>query len=346
MELIVKTNKEITGSEICRDLPDFVDFKFSTHPVWLDVINKSFNNDCYLILAQDGDKTIGFLPLVLLKSRIFGKFLISIPYLNYGGPVGVNPQVKERLVHKAEELAFKLKTDFLEIREDRPYKWGLIEKTSKITLILDLPTEPDELLLKFKAKLRSQIRRPLKEGMYFKIGRIELLDHFYKCYVINMRDLGTPVYSKSFFQNIVSLFSKYTRIGVVYTKDSQPAASGFIFLYGNTVEIPWASSIGKYNKYSPNMLLYWEFIRYSILNGFSKFDFGRCSPGGGTHKFKKQWGGTEKQLYWYYWLSSNRKSLPRINPSNKKYKTFIYIWRHLPLWLTKCIGPGIVKNLP
>ena len=60
---------------------------------------------------------------------------------------------------------------------------------------------------------------PRSAAFIFSIGekfRLELLDGFYAVYARNMRDLGTPVYSKRFFRNILEVFPDSTGIFAVY----------------------------------------------------------------------------------------------------------------------------------
>jgi FemAB-related protein (PEP-CTERM system-associated) len=210
---------------------------------------------------------------------------------------------------------------------------------------LELPQDSGELWKTFPSKLRSQIRRPEKEGMYVKSGGDEELDSFYAVFSVNMRDLGTPVYSKEFFRTVMKEFPETAWISTVYTKTGDPAASGFFVGFKNIVEIPWASSLRWYNHCSPNMLLYWSALKSSCEKGYSVFDFGRSTPDEGTFKFKEQWGAKPVQLYWQYWMR-NGGLLPQLNPKNPKYRIAIKIWQHLPVSLTRLIGPGIVKNLP
>jgi hypothetical protein len=124
-----------------------------------------------------------------------------------------------------------------------------------------------------------------------------------------------------------------------------PVASGFLIGFKETLEIPWASSLREYNAQSPNMLLYWTALRFACERGFKTFDFGRSTPGGGTYRFKEQWGAKPVPLYWYYWMR-NGGALPELNPNNPKYRSAIALWKHLPVGLTKVLGPFIVRNLP
>jgi lipid II:glycine glycyltransferase (peptidoglycan interpeptide bridge formation enzyme) len=111
------------------------------------------------------------------------------------------------------------------------------------------------------------------------------------------------------------------------------------------MEIPWASTIKDVNPLSINMYLYWESLKYAIAQGCTTFDFGRSTVDSGTYRFKKQWGAQPQQLYWHYWLGSKRE-MPKLNPSNPKYKQFIRLWKKLPLVIANRLGPMIVRNLP
>jgi serine/alanine adding enzyme len=109
------------------------------------------------------------------------------------------------------------------------------------------------------------------------VGRLELFDEFYEIFTRNMRDLGTPVYNKSFFRNILEAFPDTTRIFAVY-HETRMIAAGIGSWFKNTLEIPWASSISDYKHLCPNNMLYWEAIRFAIRNGLNRLDFGDQLP--------------------------------------------------------------------
>jgi serine/alanine adding enzyme len=160
----------------------------------------------------------------------------------------------------------------------------------------------------------------------------------------NMRDLGTPVYGKAFFRHILQTFPDNSRI-IIVRLNKHPVAAAFLLGHDTTLEIPWASTIKQVNHLSMNMLLYWEVLKFAIGSNYRFFDFGRSSKDSGTYRFKQQWGAKPRQCYWHYWLRGGGE-LPALNPNNPKYKALITLWKIMPVWLTKWIGPGIVKNLP
>jgi FemAB-related protein (PEP-CTERM system-associated) len=244
-----------------------------------------------------------------------------------------------------ENIRKQTQSQTVELRMLKDAEFDLPQRSNKVTFILDLPEDAEALMKSFKAKLRSQIRRPLKEDMFAKVGAEDLLTDFYYVFTRNMRDLGTPVYHKNFFGTILGELAGQAKIVMVYTAERQPVAAAFIIGFKDTMEIPWASSLRQYNRFSPNMLLYWEVLSEAIRSGYKKFDFGRGTKDGGTHRFKKQWGGEEVELHWYYLLASGEQ-LPEVNKENPKYAMAIKVWQKLPLFVTKFAGPSIVKHLP
>jgi serine/alanine adding enzyme len=311
---------------------------------WPGLIKKVFGHDSYHLMAIESGQVVGVLPLVQLKSRLFGNFMVSMPYFNYGGIVADSNEIAHQLLKAAHELRQQRGCSHIELRFDKQQKLELPQKTDKVTMLLDLPEDPEQLWQAIGSKRRSQVKRPIREGVEFISGGAELLDDFYYVFSKNMRDLGTPVYSKQFFKEILSEFSENTFISVVRLND-EAVGAGFLIGHNGKLEIPWASTLRKVNSLGVNMFLYWNILKTAIEKNYRVFDFGRSSKDAGTLRFKKQWGGVEQQLFWYYDLEE-KEPLPGLNPNNKKFQTAIKIWQKLPLSITNSIGPVLVKNLP
>ena len=312
---------------------------------WLRIIERIFGHRTFYLTAKDEQGQVhGVLPLVFLSSRLFGRFLVSLPFVNYGGVLANNPASQEGLLGRAVELAKQLAAGHIELRHEELAGLQWPDKQHKVSMRLRLPEEFDLLWKTFPAKLRSQIRRAEKEGMTFRLGRDDVLEDFYTVFSRNMRDLGTPVYGRTFFSEILRSFPESSRIGVVYLK-GQPVAAGFLYGFRRVLEIPWASSDRRYNRLAPNMLLYGSVLDYACQKGFRVFDFGRSTPGGGTYRFKEQWGAKPVPLHWYYWLS-NGGPLPDLSPSNAKFRWAISVWQRLPLFVSERLGPSISRSIP
>jgi serine/alanine adding enzyme len=227
----------------------------------------------------------------------------------------------------------------------RPAAVDLPSRTHKVTMWLDLPPEADTLWKQFRTELRTDIRRRLKDGLQVRIAGATELDNFYHVYSHNMRDLGTPVAPKAFFAAILAEWADACWIATVYHRD-EPIASGFLVGFRRTLEIPWASALRSHIRLRPNMLLYWGCLQHAVTAGFSRFDFGRSTPDGGTHAFKKQWGAREVPLYWHYWTSVADTAPPLLTPDNTKFDLAVRAWKRLPLSLTRVIGPRLARCFP
>jgi serine/alanine adding enzyme len=310
---------------------------------WRGLAARVFGKETHYLLARQQGAVAGILPLVRLKSRLFGDFLVSLPYLSYGGVVACSGVVRERLLSEAIALATRLGVSHIEFRH-RASDTDLPARKDKVTMLLDLPDTAELLWKQCGAKLRSQVKRPQKEGAECVSGGMELLPDFYAVFAENMRDLGTPVYPQRFFAEILQLLDQQARVFVVRWR-GVPVAAGFVIGHGATLEIPWASSLRKANAIGVNMLLYWSILEYACQAGYRVFDFGRCTVDSGPHKFKKQWGARPQQLYWHYWLRGGGE-LPRLNHSNPKFGAAIAVWRRLPLAVTNRLGPILIGNLP
>jgi serine/alanine adding enzyme len=312
---------------------------------WNDMVKDSFGHETAFISLRQNGAIEGVLPLTIFKSKLWGRFAVSLPFVNYGGPLFSDSDSVSSIFEHLEKFRKENQLSFIELRLEAPAAIRAPCKHHKVKFILELPSSHEDLWTSFKAKLRSQIRRPIKEEMYAEKGRLDLLDDFYRIFTVNMRDLGTPPLPKSFFKDILLRFPANAFIVTVYSRSDEAVAAAFLLKYKNIMEIPWASTIRKYNRFSPNMLLYWESIKLGIEQDCLFFDFGRCSPDSGTYRFKKQWGAEERQLYWYYVLPDTA-NLPELTPNNPKLRIFVKVWQRIPLFLTTYLGPKIIKNIP
>ncbi len=319
---------------------------------WKEVIENTYKQQGQYLLAEDNGKIKGVLPIFHIKSLLFPAALVSMPYFSYGGTLADSREISLALEEAAITKARGLKIKEIELRYvTRCATTGTSShdnKSHKVRMLLELPPSPEDLFKSFSSKLRSQIKRPQKEGMTAQIKGIELLDNFYKVFQENMRDLGSPVHSKKLFKNLFIVFKDRAKIAhVLY--DEETVAAGIIFRFGNTVEIPWASSNKRYNKFSPNMLLYWALLEYCCKIGVKYFDFGRSTPDEGTYKFKKQWGAIPQQLDWQIFRLDGRNAsgpnpdweMVSANQPSLPMRTATSIWKKFPVWLTALLGPKI-----
>jgi FemAB-related protein (PEP-CTERM system-associated) len=271
--------------------------------------------------------------------------MTSMPFLNGGGVLASTQEAALALTREAIAIASRSGVKYLELRhrEAQP-ELGLATRSHKVRVVRAVESDSEAMFRSFDPKLRADIRKATKWNLQPETGGPELLPEFYQIFTENMRDLGTPPYSRRFFEEIYRVFPNSTYITVV-RHEGTAIASSFLIGHADTVEAGWSSSRRKYLPMKPNMALYWQNLRLAGAHGYDLFDFGRSTVGSGTHRFKMQWGGREEPLHWDYWAPEGA-SPPALNPNNPKYELMIRTWKKLPVGLTRLIGPPIVKRLP
>jgi FemAB-related protein (PEP-CTERM system-associated) len=310
---------------------------------WRRVIEQAHGHECRWLEARDGRGALaGVLPLVRVRSALFGHYLVSLPFVNYGGPLGSDVAVRA-LCDEAAELARAGGVKLLELRSRHALPVDLPVSHRKVTVLLDLaPGAPEALFRRLDAKLRSQVRRPQKEGVTVRFGADQVAP-FYEVFARHMRDLGTPVQPRALFDEIARTFADSAWFGCAYLGET-PVACGAGFAWGDEFEMTWASSLAEHKKLAPNMLLYWAFMERACHERLRVFNFGRCTPGGGTHRFKLQWGGRDERLWWYQRAAADGVHTP--SPDDGAYALGPRLWKKLPLPVATALGPRIVRFIP
>jgi FemAB-related protein (PEP-CTERM system-associated) len=311
---------------------------------WKSVNETEFQHDTYYLASISCGSIDGILPLALIRSRLFGRILCSLPFVNFCGPSATSPAVEKILLTRAYEIAEEQNVDYLEIRGLHVCDEHLPQSRNKVSMTVRLANDPNDLWYAFASKHRTNIRRVYKSGLHVASGKRELLDPFYDLMCRSWRALGTPIYRKRYFRTILDTFGDQVRIFVAY-KDDTPVAAAFNGYCGDTVEGMWAGSLPEHRKLQSNYVLYWEMIKNACEEGFEHFHLGRTSIESGGESFKKKWGADAKQLYWQYYLPDGG-TVPQLNVNNPKFNVAIRMWRILPLWVTRVVGPVISKNIP
>jgi FemAB-related protein (PEP-CTERM system-associated) len=314
---------------------------------WTELAREVFGHGTFFVESRDrAGSLVGVLPVVQQRSWLLGNFATSVAFFNYGGALAADPDVARQMMVRASEAAEKLACRFLEFRDtqSRPGNW--VARSDKIVLRLELPGTFDDLSKRLGSKLRSQVKRAEREGVQCKSGTSELLDDFYTVFAENMRDLGTPVYPKRFFEAILRRYERHCQL-VVITLRGQPVAAAFLVFWRGRAEVPWASCRAEGKPLGMNMKLYWELLSLSIARGCNVFDFGRSTAGAGTDRFKRQWGAQPVQVYWYRWEGRvGRHETAAGEERGKVMRLATAMWRHLPIRIANLLGPLVSGALP
>lgn len=307
---------------------------------WQQVLETALHHKTYYLLARDNDVIVGILPLVHIKSLLFGNSLSSLAFGSYGGALADSPDVARKLETRAVELGRELSVGNIEFRYrkstglERPRK-DLYERFVK-------PILPDEEqnMQAIRSKQRNVIRKGIKKGLALKVDTCE---SFYNVYAESVRNLGTPVFPKALFESMLEVFPEYLEIVTAHL-DEQAVSSALLYYYKDEVcPYYWG---GKYiaRSLAGNDFLAWQIICRAAERGITRFDFGRSKKDTGSRQWKINLGFEPEQLHYEYELIRD-KEMPDINPLNPKYRMFVDTWKKLPLPIAGAIGPFISKNL-
>lgn len=308
---------------------------------WREVIEHAYGHRTFYLAATEHGHIRGVLPLVLMRSRLFGRHLVSMPYMDYGGIVtDAGPDVKAALIKAAVEIA-RTHRATLSLRCATDHDLDLPLWLDKLTMLIDLGTNEEDLWKRLPSERRNRIRKGYKQDVTASFHGAEAIDAFYNVWAVNMRDLGSPVHSRRFFQAMFAALPNYLRIILVQHQGETIGAACCLF-YKNIITIPgWISSLRSHFRLCPNQVLHWELMRFGIANGYQTLDLGRSTKDTGTFEAKRQWHANPSQLYWYYYPEA-----PPPEGEQSKLSRQAALWQRLPITLANTIGPVIRRKLP
>lgn len=312
---------------------------------WKNVIEKTFNHDCYYLYSKQQGEITGILPLVEVKSALFGHALISTPFCVYGGAIAKDDNVLRALEQKACELAEQLNVDYLELRYKTQQNSSLLLKQAHSTFGCEIASTPEDILKNIRKKQRAVVRHSLKNELTCEITQDKSsLDDFYHLLSTSYRNLGTPIFCKSYFKNLMDVFAGDIDITIITDKDNKPSSAVMNFYYNEQV-LPYYGGGNDEARYLKSAdFMYYQVLCHANEKGYTWFDFGRSKNDSGPYKYKKNWGMEPQPLFYYYHLVK-AESLPNLSPNNPKYKYFIRMWQKLPLRISQFLGPFLSKYL-
>jgi FemAB-related protein (PEP-CTERM system-associated) len=311
---------------------------------WKDIFEKEFGHRTSYWIAEHGGQMVGLLPVVHIRSHLFGRIDCSVPFLNYGGIVSNSKTVDTALLSAALREAESDTANLLEIRSPRPLLTDREPSLHKVSMTVALDSDPDVLWKGFTSKHRTAIRRAFKNDLQVESGGEELLDEFYCVMSEAWRDLGTPFYRKRFFRRILQTLPANARIYVC----RQGRAAVSVALNGSYRDIEeglWTGSLGRARALQPSYVLYWEMIKDACERGMKIFHLGRSTVDSGGEHFKRKWNAEETQLFWYQYSPAG-DPLDPLTVENSKFRLAIAAWRRLPIAITARLGPLLSRSIP
>ena len=321
---------------------------------WRDILASSFGYEPMYLWVQESERVRGILPLFLVKSLLFGRSLVAMPFGVYGGIVAADERAGRMLLEEATRLAREHHVRYLELRGNPQGEFDVpahangsasswSRKDLYVTFVGEIAATDEANLARIPRKQRRMVRQGEKHGLKAVFDNSRLTE-FYDIYAESVTNLGTPVFGYAYFQNLVHDFGDKCKV-LVIEHQGKVIAGVMSFFFKDQVLPYYGGASKEWLQLAPNDFMYWELMRYGAAKGYKIFDFGRSKEGTGSFNFKRHWGFEPKPLpYWSY--SPNGQGIPDTSPLNPKLQWAIRIWRGLPLPVTKSLGPHIVRHIP
>ena len=314
---------------------------------WMNFINDMYGHPIHRFVALDGDQPLGALSLLEVKHPIFGHYLATAPFGSYGGFTYENTEARDLLLDEARHLAENIKAEYISLRFDdtaSPPADGWVEHPVYFTYLIDLSATPDDLLKRFSSDHRNHIRKSLKKGFSIRFGHLDLLDDAYESLALSMHELGSPYHTKEYLRSMAIHLGDTLEFAVLYDPQGRIAGGGVFVYQGDTIFNLHANILRYVRSNYAGEFLYWSVIERAIQKGLKTFDLGRSLVGSGNEVFKLKWAPRKKLLAYWHWLAPGHP-LPVINQKNPKFAIAIAVWKKLPAFIVRPLGPYLVRGI-
>lgn len=329
-------NKKLQG--LCSKFLDSSSSAFFQQTLeWRNVIKEMGTDRPIYILAKDGKKIVGLLPLYIFKSR-YGNIINSVPY---PGPLG---GILIQNGHKQKELIFNLIIKGLNSlaqkekcvlatlisspfsNEYRLYKkhfcpdWELENHTLYINLKKARSTTSH-----FRNNLKRMIKKANSRKFYVEqTDSIKDIKKWYKLHRYRHKQLGLEPLPKKILTGLLKHLVASNKAKFFVVKRGKGIEAGCFTAYHKAIIDTYIYSGSEESYKNGAIYLLIDYVlNWATNNNFEIFNWQSSKPkGGGPYNFKLQWGSLESQ---YYFFTKKYGTIDRIlklgvNGIQEKYK--------------------------
>lgn len=311
---------------------------------WKRVIERTFGYAPRYFCAVRGGRICGVAPTFAVSNWIMGRCLLSVPFAVYGGICADDGESEQALLHHLKHLAEAERVEHLELRSrGGELQSGFHANSRYATFRMPLHGDVSAILDALPKDIRYSVRKAEKANLRVERGAHQL-DTFYRLMAINLRRLGTPVFPRALFQNLLEEFGEQVDLMVVYA-GTQPLTGAMSFVFRDTMQPYYVGATPQAKRFSASDFMWWNLIKQAAESGKRCFDFGRSKKNTGAYAFKKKWKPEIESLNYQVYLV-RRKSVPNFSPTNPRFELMTRLWSRIPLGITRLIGPHVVRWFP
>ncbi|MDP1547624.1 MAG: GNAT family N-acetyltransferase [Anaerolineales bacterium] len=313
---------------------------------WMNFIHDIYGHPIHRFVVTDGDKPLGALSLAEVRHPVFGHYLATAPFGSYGGFAYENGSARDLLLDEARRLAQDINAEYISLRFESasspPDGW--IQHPVYSSYLIDLPADPNDLMKRFSSDHRNHIRKSFKKGFSIRFGHLDLLDDAYESIARSMHELGSPYHAKRYLRQMAERLGNTLQFAVTYDAQGRITGGG-VFIHQDKTIFNLHANVLRFARSSySGEFLYWSVIEHAIQQGLSTFDLGRSLIGSGNDIFKTKWAPRKETLAYWYWLAQGH-DIPSLNQKSPKFQLAIAVWKRLPAFIVRPLGPHLIRGL-
>ncbi len=320
---------------------------FTALDSWSNFVRSVYKFPIYRFETEIESEVTGLLALAHIQHPIFGNYLTTSPFGSYGGFAFADEPSRDLLLDAARVLAAELKTEYVNLRfapADPTPPPGWVQHPVYCTYLMDLSPDIESLLSNFSSDHRNHIRKSLKKGFTVQFGGLHLLNDAYEALARSMHELGSPYHAKTYLKAMADWLGETLEFAVLYAPNGKLAGAGVFIQHGKTVTNLHANILHAYRSDYAGEFLYWKVIERYAQRGFKTYDIGRSLIGSGNETFKMKWKPRKQPLAYWYALRPGAE-LPALNQKNPQFQLAIALWKRLPAFIVRPLGPFLIKGL-
>lgn len=309
---------------------------------WCEVLAESLGyTPQYLIATGANGGVSGVLPLMLVRSRLYGTTLVSLPFCAYGGPLVDDRETLHALDEYAQVRARTCAARYVEYRFPGATPLQAPVQDLYQTFTRAVPENIEELAA-VPQKRRSLLRKAQRLGLRAEIGRD--VETFFELYADNAHAHGTPALPKRFFHVLLDHLGDSADILLVRDAQGQALSGMLNYHFRDRLMAYFAGETDGARASYANDFKCWQLLVHARRSGHAVLDYGRSKIGTGSMDFKKLWGFEATPLHYAFRLLG-ASEIPQNNPMNPKYRLAIGLWQKLPRPIVDFVGPRVIHGL-
>jgi FemAB-related protein (PEP-CTERM system-associated) len=305
---------------------------------WKAVLEHTFGYPAHYLAAWKGDRICGVLPLFACRSIKGKRALYSLPHTVYGGVVGEDRATEEALLAAAKGLGLGP----VELRNRYASLLDLPRIEGFVTFEKELPATAAEVYKTFPKKAREAINQATKRWK-LEADFAGDLDTFYDLLAASYRSLGTPVFPKRMFAEVIRRFPGETST-LVIRHEGRPVAGVLSVMFRSIMMPLWSGEIPDATRLKANNFKYFRLMEHAVERGLSRYDFGRSRLSNeGVVQFKCNQGFQAEPLPYQY---DGPERNGTTDPNRGLFRKIRKVWNRLPAPVARALGPKLVRYFP